>query len=227
MSKQANLAGAAQLKTKLSKGQFVYQTLYRTAEESQKAIRAELDARGVEYRSFYLVNAILVKGDRSLAFKLAARPDVKRIDGNPVMRQTLPEPQEAEPLEFNPEWPEVLTGKAITSVEPGISYVRAPSVWALGYTGQGVVVGGRRHRLPLDPSRAQEPLPRLERRHRRPQLQLARRHPLRQRPVRRRLPTPCDDYGHGTHTMGTMVGDDGGANQIGMAPGASGSAAAT
>ena len=33
-------------------------------------------------------------------------------------------------------------------------------------------------------------------------------------------PFPCDDYGHGTHTMGTMVGDDGGANQIGMAPGA-------
>ncbi len=31
---------------------------------------------------------------------------------------------------------------------------------------------------------------------------------------------PCDDHGHGTHTMGTMVGDDGGANQVGMAPGA-------
>jgi serine protease AprX len=31
---------------------------------------------------------------------------------------------------------------------------------------------------------------------------------------------PCDDNGHGTHTMGTMIGDDGGSNQIGMAPGA-------
>ena len=31
---------------------------------------------------------------------------------------------------------------------------------------------------------------------------------------------PCDNNGHGTHTMGTMVGDDGGANQIGVAPGA-------
>jgi len=31
---------------------------------------------------------------------------------------------------------------------------------------------------------------------------------------------PCDDYGHGTHTMGTMVGDDGLGNQVGMAPGA-------
>lgn len=31
---------------------------------------------------------------------------------------------------------------------------------------------------------------------------------------------PCDDSGHGTHTMGTMVGDDGGTNQVGVAPGA-------
>ena len=32
---------------------------------------------------------------------------------------------------------------------------------------------------------------------------------------------PCDNVGHGTHTMGTMVGDDGGpTNHIGVAPGA-------
>ena len=29
---------------------------------------------------------------------------------------------------------------------------------------------------------------------------------------------PCDNNDHGTHTMGTMVGDDGGANQVGVAP---------
>src|SRR5213076_592766 len=31
---------------------------------------------------------------------------------------------------------------------------------------------------------------------------------------------PCDDFFHGTHTTGTAIGDDGGSNQIGMAPGA-------
>jgi subtilisin family serine protease len=31
---------------------------------------------------------------------------------------------------------------------------------------------------------------------------------------------PCDDDGHGTHTLGIMVGDDGGENHIGVAPGA-------
>ena len=30
----------------------------------------------------------------------------------------------------------------------------------------------------------------------------------------------CDWHGHGTHTTGTTAGDDGGANQIGVAPGA-------
>jgi len=33
-------------------------------------------------------------------------------------------------------------------------------------------------------------------------------------------PAPCDDHGHGTLTTGVVVGDDGGANQIGVAPGA-------
>jgi serine protease AprX len=31
---------------------------------------------------------------------------------------------------------------------------------------------------------------------------------------------PCDDHGHGTHTTGTGIGDDGAGNQIGVAPGA-------
>src|SRR5206468_7911509 len=33
-------------------------------------------------------------------------------------------------------------------------------------------------------------------------------------------PEPCDDFFHGSHTLGTAIGDDGGTNQIGMAPGA-------
>ena len=31
---------------------------------------------------------------------------------------------------------------------------------------------------------------------------------------------PCDDNGHGSHTTGTAIGDDGAGNQIGVAPGA-------
>ncbi len=138
LAEQADLSGAAALRGKLAKGHFVYQALMKTAQETQGPLLAELELRGAEYRSFYLVNAIWVKGDRGLALALAARADVARIDGNPEMRQAIPEPHEPLPLEFNPEWSE----KAILAAEPGISYVRAPQVWGLGYTGQGIVVGG-------------------------------------------------------------------------------------
>jgi serine protease AprX len=219
LGKQANLADAAKLKTKLGKGTFVYQTLFKTAQESQKRIRALLDARGVEYRSFYLVNAILVKGDRALAQMLAARSDVKRIDGNPEMRQSLPAPQEPQPPEFNPEWPDLLAGKAIATIEPGISYVRAPQIWNLGYTGQGVVVAGAdtgyrwTHAALKNAYRGWNGT--------------TANHDYNWHDSIHAgtgscgfdSPQPCDDQGHGTHTMGTIVGLDG-ANQIGMAPGA-------
>jgi subtilisin family serine protease len=219
MAKQADLSAAATLKSKLSKGEFVYRTLFQTAQASQKAIRAELDARGVEYQSFYLVNAILVKGDRNLAQTLAARSDVKRIDGNPEMRMTLPQPHEPEPLEFNPDWPDLLTDKAITAAEPGISYVRAPQIWALGYTGQGIVVGGAdtgyrwTHAALKNAYRGWNGT--------------TANHDYNWHDSIHSgsgscgvdNPQPCDDQGHGTHTMGTMVGLDG-ANQVGMAPGA-------
>jgi serine protease AprX len=219
LSRQASLAGAAQLNTKLSKGEYVYRTLYRTAQESQKAIREELDARGVEYRSFYIVNALLVKGDRSLAFKLAARPDVKRIDGNPEMRQTLPEPQEPEALEFNPEWPDVITGNAITAVEPGISYVRAPQIWSLGYNGQGIVVGaadtGYRwtHVALKNAYRGWNGTTASHDYNWHDSIHTS------GGTCAANSTAPCDDQGHGTHTMGTILGLDG-ANQVGMAPGA-------
>jgi serine protease AprX len=222
LEKEANLADAAKLKGKLAKGTFVYQTLFKTAQESQKAIRALLDARGVEYRSFYLVNAILVKGDRNLAQMLAARSDVKRIDGNPEMRQVLPEPQVPEALELSSEGSDLIdltTGKAIASVEPGISYVRAPQIWSLGYTGQGIVVAGAdtgyrwTHAALKNAYRGWNGTTASHDYNWHDSIHSG------TGPCGFDSPQPCDDQGHGTHTMGTIVGLDG-ANQIGMAPGA-------
>ena len=48
--------------------------------------------RAIEHRSFYIVNAILVKGTRELAEALAARPEVARIEGNPQIHNDLPQP---------------------------------------------------------------------------------------------------------------------------------------
>lgn len=222
LGEQASLAPAQEMPTKLAKGRFVYRTLYKEAQRTQKALRAELDARGVEYRSFYLVNAILVKGDRSLATLLAARPEVARIDGNPEMRLNLPQPQEPEALEWNPDWsPEAADGSSlrILTAEPGISYVRAPQVWTLGYTGQGVVVGGAdtgyrwTHNALKNAYRGWNGT--------------TASHDYNWHDsvhsgggsCGANAAAPCDDNGHGSHTMGTVVGADG-ANQVGMAPAA-------
>ncbi len=218
LERQADLSAARQLKGKLSKGRFVYETLFQTAKVTQAPIIAELEARGVEYQSFYLVNAILVKGDRDLARKLAARPDVKRIDGNPEMRQGLPKPERPEPVEFSIDWLLETGGKAITAVEPGISYVRAPQIWSLGYTGQGVVVGGAdtgyrwTHAALKSAYRGWNGT--------------TASHDYNWHDsvhsgggsCGANSVQPCDDQGHGSHTMGTIVGLDG-ANQVGMAPG--------
>ena len=76
---QADLGPAAALQTKAEKGRFVYSTLLNKAQTTQGPILQWLRERGLEYHSFYIVNAILVKGTRQVAEALAARPDVARI----------------------------------------------------------------------------------------------------------------------------------------------------
>ncbi len=54
----------------------MHQHLWETAEDSQRSLRAWLDARRISYRAFYIVNALLVRADRGLLLALGERPDV-------------------------------------------------------------------------------------------------------------------------------------------------------
>src|SRR6476646_2596560 len=83
LADQADVSGAANLSTKAEKGRFVFQTLFNKAQTTQGSILQWLRERGLEHSSFYIVNAILVKGTRDVAEALAARPDVARVEGNP------------------------------------------------------------------------------------------------------------------------------------------------
>ena len=70
------------------------------------------------------------------------RADIARVEGNPEVRN-LPDPLPAVPApERRPNAP--------ATVEQGIAYTHAPDVWALGFLGQGIVVGDARHRFSLD-----------------------------------------------------------------------------
>src|SRR5947199_410040 len=130
LADQADLSGAANWPTNAEKGPFVYQTLLEKAQTTQLPILQWLQGRGIDYQSFYIINAVLVKGDRQLAEALAARPDVAHISGNPVIHNDLPQPGPVE---------EAAASRPAT-IEPGIAYTHAPQVWALGFTGQNIVI---------------------------------------------------------------------------------------
>ena len=132
LADQADLSPAASLPTKAEKGRFVYQTLQNKAQTTQGSILQWLRDRGLEHRSFYIVNGILVKGTLQVAEALAARPDVARVEGNPHIQNQLPQPGPSVEAPLYLQRPE--------TIEPGINYTHAPQVWALGFTGQNIVI---------------------------------------------------------------------------------------
>ncbi len=131
LKEQADVEDARLLRTKEEKGRFVFELLQATADATQPKIVAIIEERGVEYRRFWVGNMIWVKGQLSLAEDLARMEAVKRISANPRVRQPeLPEPGDTDV-------------KAPGTVEWNITKIRAPEVWALGYTGTGAVIGGQ------------------------------------------------------------------------------------
>ena len=205
MAEQADLSSAENLATKEDKGAYVFQTLVATADRTQADLRAYLDSQGVTYTSFYIVNTILVKaGTLNLAKAIADRKDVSQISGNHTYQLDKPM--------IDPKAPNSPTG-----IEPNISFINAPAVWALGYTGQGTVVAGNDTGL-------DETHPAIKARYRGcvdPPTCTSYDNNYNWWDATGTYPNdPWDGFGHGTHTTGTMMGDDGAGNQIGVAPGA-------
>jgi subtilisin family serine protease len=211
LADQADLSGAANLQTKAEKGRYVYNGLMNKSQTTQGPILQWLRDRAIEHQSFYIVNAILVKGTRQVADALAARPDVARIEGNPRIHNDLSQPG---PVEISqPQVP--------ATIEPGITYTHAPQVWALGFTGQNIVIASadtgvrwthnalKPHYRGWDGQNADHDYNWHDS-----------IHDSVSNPCGNDSPFPCDDFFHGSHTTGTAIGDDGMGNQIGMAPGA-------
>ena len=91
LTDQADLSGAAALTTKMEKGRYVYHALRNKSWATQTPILQWLRDRGIEHQSFYIVNAILVRGSREVAEALASRQDVARIEGNLQIKNILPQ----------------------------------------------------------------------------------------------------------------------------------------
>jgi subtilisin family serine protease len=199
LSEQADLRPAAGLQTKAEKGTFVVDALREVANRTQPPILRMLDSMGVAYQPFYIVNMIKITGGRNLIEQLAARADVGHIDANPLVHTALPQ----------------ATGNDashVDTVEWNIARVKAPDVWALGYTGTGRVVAGADTGVQWDH-------PALKNHYRGWDGQNS-HFDYNWHDAVQNSQTPIDPHGHGTFTVSEMVGDDGLGNQIGVAPGA-------
>ncbi|MBK7872064.1 MAG: S8 family serine peptidase [Saprospiraceae bacterium] len=219
MQEQADVSVAKNLKTKEEKGRFVFNTLEKFSQRSQKPILDLLTNAKASFHAFYLVNAIYTKGDAKLIEKLASRDDVKHIATNPIAQMQMP-------VDFQ----SVHDVELRQGVEWGIQKINADQVWELGYTGQGVVIAGQDTGYDWDH-------PAIKTKYRGWNGTIAEHNynwhdaihsisPIHGdsiispslNPCGLDSKVPCDDHSHGTHTMGTMVGDDGFGNQIGVAP---------
>ncbi len=115
--------------------------------------------------------------------------------------------------------------------EWGIQQIEADSVWALGYKGQGIVVAGQdtgydwEHQALKDKYRGFDPETGGINHRYNWHDAIHEISPLHNdsiflpenNPCGLDVMFPCDDHGHGTHTMGTMVGSDS-LYQMGVAP---------
>lgn len=220
LQKQADLSAARQLKSKTEKGTYVWQNLQTVAKQSQTPVLQVLQSAGAPSKSFCIVNAVYAKVNLATLQRLAELDAVRQVQPNPWVHM---------------EEPFADRGNEITSrdgIEWGVERINADDVWAMGFTGQGIVVGGQdtgydwRHPAIVNQYRGWDGATADHSYNWHDAIHSI--NPLNNdsipTPESNRcgldVPEPCDDGSHGTHTMGTMVGDDGQGNQIGVAPGA-------
>ncbi len=187
----------------LTRRNAIWQTLQATADASQAGVRAELAAavaRGnaTDIRPLWIVNAVAASVSSETLISLAQRADVARI-----------RPDETIAI---PPFSVAKTARTPGTLEWGIEKIGADAVWqSLGITGDGVVVAN------IDTG--------VDYLH--PELKTRYRGYINDTVPPQNSGNwfdatgdgavyPVDTNGHGTHTMGTMVGQDG----IGVAPGA-------
>lgn len=216
LAEQPDTQGAVRDKPDRKKrGHAVVTALRDCASRSQASVIREIEAHHGTCRSYWIVNLLAVEGKHGLVEALARREDVKAIESDRAFMAPVPE---AVPVHF--------AGLEQTSgIENNLQVIRAPEVWAFGDTGQGIVYANADTGVQWDH-------PALKSQYRGWDGAAANHNYNWWDAIHRDLsgngtnpkgfnsPVPVDDTGHGTHTMGIGVGDDGGNSRIGVAPGA-------
>jgi subtilisin family serine protease len=200
------------------KGEYVLRQLETVANSTQPGLMSAVaslqsDNKVTRVTQFTIMNAIFVHGTLDAARQLGRRHDVAIIE--PEHRYSLHKEESSTAVEAAIE--KAQAQNIPNTVELGVNYVHAPQVWAMGYRGQGVVVAN------IDTG-VDYLHPALNRQYRGNLGGGNYDHNYNWYDTRLDAPrqnVPYDDDSHGTHTMGTTVGEDASlTNQIGVAPGA-------
>ncbi|MEC0135365.1 S8 family serine peptidase [Paenibacillus macerans] len=214
---------AAKLSARTSVISALRETASRTQFSLENYLRQEQKSGEVkDYKSYFIVNAMAVTSTKEVLDQIALFPEVEKILPN--------EERFLDKVEIDKQEAAAGQGTSVkdaaadnagaaavkpSSVEWNIAQVNAPEVWAQGIDGTGIVVAN------LDTG-VEYTHPALRAKWRgfdaagnivNPELSWYDPHS--------HASLPADTHGHGTHTMGTMVGSEpDGSNQIGVAPGA-------
>ena len=171
--------------------------LRATAADTQKGVLGLLGRRRAQrlvasVEPLWIGNQVVVRAAPSVIRELAARPEVREV--RPDFTIQAPEP------------PATSGAAAATPAapEPNVALVHAPAMWDLGFRGQGVVVAN----MDTGVDATHPDLTGRWRGGTNSWFDPNGEHPT----------TPTDRNGHGTWTMGAIVGGDAGGSAIGMAP---------
>lgn len=183
------------------RGMFVYETLKAHAETTQRGAISTLQNAGVKYQSFWVNNAILVESSNAQTLNA-----IQNLEG--VESITARKSYQL----YRPEKHEV-TQNEIMAIEPNLSQIKAPDAWAKGIKGEGIVVANIDTGVRYSHNA-------IKNQYRGNNGDGTYSHEYNWfDPTNYSVNEPADPDGHGSHTMGTMVGrDQSGTNQVGVAP---------
>ncbi|MGW1179952.1 S8 family serine peptidase [Streptomyces drozdowiczii] len=210
---KADLTPAKRKHGHAARAKSAFDELKTKAHKSQQSLNTFLDKEKVGHQDFWIANAVKVTGDQDLVEQLSKRSDVARIVkeqhyklddivSQPTAAQTkaavkaATKAQAAE--EGTPEW--------------GVKDIKADRVWDdYEDRGEGIVIANVDSGVQFDH-------PDLVDNYRGNNGDGSFTHDYNWYDPSGVCPTsaPCDNNGHGTHTMGTMVGKNG----VGVAPNA-------